>query len=289
MIDGRESETAMAAAMLRAAHQVVDSEPRILDDPISVGLVPGSSTADLEEARDRLASPFMRTLRSSFVLRSAIAEQALFRAVASGARQTVLIGAGFDTFAFRQPEWAAKLTIFEVDHPATQAAKRSFLKSAGHSFPENLRFCPADLESVDLTDVLMSAEFEPSLPTFFSWLGVIPYLSSAAIDSTIRALGQWAAGHSIALSFVLPDSRLSGDDALTASIASAASAKRGEPWVSRHLKEEMDLILREHGYTSVEHFGPNEYATLLTSERPDGLTSPSFERVVVAHSSVRAV
>jgi methyltransferase (TIGR00027 family) len=282
VIEGHQSETAMAAAVLRAAHQVLDGEPRVLVDPISVGLVPGSSESELGRARVVFDSPFMRTLRASFVLRSAIAEQALSRAVANGARQTVLLGAGFDTFAFRQPDWANGLAILEVDHPATQRAKHRFLDESGHRSPANLRMCPADLECDDLSEVLRNAGFDPGAPTFFSWLGVVPYLSIAAIERTLRALRSSAPVHSVAISYVLPDSHLTGVDAETVSTASTVSAQRGEPWITRHLPSTIEALLRELDYETIEHHGEEEYSALLSTTREDGLPIPGFERIVVA-------
>jgi len=288
MIEGEESETALVAARLRAAHQVIDSAPRILDDPICVGLVPGSSEAELRAAAGLMATPFMQTLRTSFVLRSRIAEDALADAITTGASQYVLLGAGFDTFAYRPTSRLGRdphtrpLRIFELDHPATQAAKRRYLEAAGHSLPTNLVLCPADFEHEGFSEALNGTGFDPSATTFYSWLGVVPYLTIDAVKETLREIRALSKDHSIALSFVLPDHELSGIDAETVRISATAAKNRGEAWLSRFTRSEMDELLESLGYRSIQHHGPNEFAALLTDDRRDDLRAPSFERVVVA-------
>jgi methyltransferase (TIGR00027 family) len=88
-----------------------------------------------------------------------------------------LLGAGLDTFAYRQPSWTDTLHIFEVDHPATQPWKRTLLKQAGISLPANLSFVPTDFEEVSLATALSQARMDNSEPTFFSMLGVSQYLA----------------------------------------------------------------------------------------------------------------
>jgi methyltransferase (TIGR00027 family) len=108
---------------MRAAHQVLDDNPLILDDKVSIGLVEGSGRVELLARAGELGSAELKAARSWSVMRSRFAEDCLLDAFANGVRQFVILGAGFDTFAYRQPEWAKGLTIFEVDHPATQAVK----------------------------------------------------------------------------------------------------------------------------------------------------------------------
>jgi methyltransferase (TIGR00027 family) len=117
---GAGSDTAIFTALQRAAHQIIDDPPRILDDPIAVGLSPGSSEEAIRRNEAELRRPTIKVLRSIFVFRSRFAEDSLRDAVAAGVRQLVVLGAGFDTFAYRQPPWARALRIFDIDHPASQ-------------------------------------------------------------------------------------------------------------------------------------------------------------------------
>jgi methyltransferase (TIGR00027 family) len=286
--DGRGSSTAVTASVLRAAHQILDSQPRVLNDPISVGLVPGSAEDELRSNAQSHDLEFMRILRASFVLRSRIAEDALAGAVARGATQYVLIGAGFDTFAFRQPTWAAGLRIYELDHPATQHAKRTHLEQAGLCLPDNLKLCPTDLERQGISAGLGTVDFDPKAQTHFSLLGVLPYLSGESVVATLQGVRSAARLPSLPVSHVLPDSMLTGADVEVVSISSRASAARGEPWRSRASSAEMERALEDAGFDSFEHYGPEEFTDRLTADRADGLSAPSFERVVVASVTTEA-
>src|SRR5260370_30103123 len=129
------SITRMITAIQRAAHQVLDDEPRILDDPIAIGLVEGCSREEILAAAQDYRTPMIALLRSAFVLRSRFVEDCLQSAVTGGIRQYVILGAGLDTFAYRQPYWARNLAIFEVNHPSSQEYKRERLADRGIEFP----------------------------------------------------------------------------------------------------------------------------------------------------------
>src|SRR5262249_37639107 len=107
-----------------------------------------------------------------FVLRSRFAEDQLAEAVKAGVGQYVLLGAGLDPFAYRQPAWATTLRIIEVDQPASHAFKRHCLGQAGVAIPGNVAFCPLDFEHTTLQEGLDAVAFDWQMPTFFSWLGV---------------------------------------------------------------------------------------------------------------------
>jgi methyltransferase (TIGR00027 family) len=109
------------------------------------------------ELLERLPAPTRLRLKATFVMRSRFTEDCLERSFRDGLRQYVLLGAGLDTFAFRQPSWAAALRIFEVDHPATQRWKRRCLVEAGISVPGNIRFVPIDFEKTTLATALSQA------------------------------------------------------------------------------------------------------------------------------------
>jgi methyltransferase (TIGR00027 family) len=113
--------------------------------------------------------------------RSRIAEDALSEAVDRGIRQIVILGAGLDTFALRNPHGARQILVYEVDHPATQAWKRQRLADARLALPPWLIFVPVDFERDDLKEKLVGAGFQQNSPAFFTWLGVVPYLTEDAI------------------------------------------------------------------------------------------------------------
>ena len=132
------------------------------------------------------ADPAQQRMRIFMAARSRFAEDCLGAAVLRGVRQAVVLGAGFDTFALRNPYSNLGLRVFEVDHPATQAWKRKRLSEVGLVIPASLAFAAIDFESDDLGHGLRDAGFDPDRPAFFIWLGVVPYLGRATIAATLR-------------------------------------------------------------------------------------------------------
>jgi methyltransferase (TIGR00027 family) len=178
---GKASKTALRVAIRRAAHQLIDRPP-VLADPIAVRLADDGSPRDMERAQHRVARDF----RAYLAARSRYVEERLAVVVAGGVEQYVVLGAGLETFAYRNPFPA--LRVFEVDLPATQAWKRHLLAKAGIDLPANLTFVPLDLERQTLVDGLVEAGFDRRRPAFFGWLGVVPYLTLEAFRATLDAL-----------------------------------------------------------------------------------------------------
>ena len=212
MRTGQASVTAILPGVLRAAHQVLDADPKILSDPIAPCFIEGWSESEIRERQAELQSPLMRHLRSAFVLRSRLAEDELQRTARLGIAQYVLLGAGLDTFGFRQPSWSQTLRIIEVDHPASQEFKRGCVTKASLRIPANLEFCAIDFESTSLEEGLSKSSFDPQVPTFFSWLGVTQYLTRSSIEATLRFVSDLPEPSTIGFTFVVPDSMLSGLD-----------------------------------------------------------------------------
>jgi methyltransferase (TIGR00027 family) len=142
-------------------------------------------------------------LRLFVAFRSRFAEDALRQAFAGGVRQLVVLGAGLDTFAYRNP-LGEGLRMFEVDHPATQAWKRRRLAEAGIAVPGNLAQVPVDFEREDLAFALAGAGFDPARPAFFSWLGVVPYLTEEAVFSTLRFIASLPGGAQVVFDYGNP-------------------------------------------------------------------------------------
>src|ERR1700677_1828170 len=168
-------------ARQRAAHQVLD-HGSILDDPFAIKILPEGEKHVLQLANTHPLASIGRLLTAA---RSRIAEDALSNAVERGVRQIVILGAGLDTFALRNPHGARQIRIYEVDHPATQAWKRQRLAEAQIALPPWLIFAPVDFERDDVGKKLAPAGFQQNSPAFFSWLGVVPYLTQDAIGSTL--------------------------------------------------------------------------------------------------------
>lgn len=195
--------------MRRAAHQLYDAPPLVFDDPFAVRIL-GPHAAEVERTPGlnpaNKPRPFSVALRAFLVARSRYAEDLLARAVADGIPQYVILGAGLDTFALRNP-WP-HLRVFEVDHPATQAWKRDLLREASLSAPSNLTFFSVDFERQSLPTQLLANGFDPAQPTFFSWLGVVPYLTLEAFRATLSFVAAQPPGSGLVFDYGQPRSAL---------------------------------------------------------------------------------
>lgn len=168
MHEKRASSTAILTTMLRAIHQINDSEPKILIDPVSTLLAKEFEKSPEWIAFDAVPDAFQKMTRAALILRSRYAEDILQEVVSCGKCQYVILGAGFDTFAYRQSSWTQAMQIFEVDLPITQESKRLVLQRSAIATPENLRYCAVDFQSTSLRDALAEASFEFNVPTVFS-------------------------------------------------------------------------------------------------------------------------
>src|ERR1700733_10582132 len=170
MQKAKASRTAQMVAIRRAAHQLLD-QPLVLNDPLALRII-GCEAEQALPSNPKEHHIFARAFRAFMVGRSRFAEDELAHAVAHGVRQYVVLGAGLDTFAYRNPHTG--LRVFEVDHPATQAWKHERLQAANISVPSSLTFVPIDFERKTLDVGLEQRGFDANAPAFFSWLGVTP-------------------------------------------------------------------------------------------------------------------
>ncbi len=246
------SQTSLTAAAARAAHLIVDEDPRIFSDPLAATLLGERAEELLAYHRNHPTHPILAAARAQVTCRSRFTEDVLAAAVARGTDQYVVLGAGLDTFAHRSP-LAAGVHVFEVDHPGTQAWKRRALSSLPEITPGQVTWVPADLEKDSLPQVLHEAGFDPSRPAVVSWLGVTMYLTAAALARTLRALGGLAVGTELVADYMLPAEMR--NDAANAYVDGVApvSAQGGEPWLTFLTPEGMSDMLRRSGFGSISH------------------------------------
>jgi methyltransferase (TIGR00027 family) len=281
MTDRGASRTALAVAYVRAAHQVLDGAPRLLDDPVAVRLLGPTVGEQLVENPEYHRRKDQVALRAHILLRSRFAEDRLAEAARGGVRQYVLLGAGFDTFALRQPEWARTLRIFEVDHLGTQGMKREMIANAGIPLPENLSFADVDFEHETLEEGLRRHGVAFDVPTFFSWLGVTMYLTEEAIDAVLRAIASFAKGSEIVLTFAQPPRAVPEAGAAYVEMAEMVRSI-GEPWVSFFEPPGIEEKLRKFRFSDVTFLTPEESERQYFRGRTDGLPVPSRTTIVAA-------
>ena len=189
--------------------------------------------------------------------RAAYTEKALKAAVLTGTKQYVMLGAGMDTFAFREPEFLSKYNVFEVDHPLTQADKLERITCAGWTVPDNLIFVPVDFAKDSLTERLTAAGFDPSVKSFFSWLGVTYYLSAEAIDKTLAELSSLCVDGST-LGFDYPDENFFDASEKRVQNTIMMAKAGGEPMQSAFSYGELEKLLETHGFLIYELLTPDD-------------------------------
>ena len=264
MQTGRASRTALRVAIRRAAHQVID-RPTVLDDPIAVRLIGPSYERDMERAMHYVARDF----RLYMSLRSRYAEDRLAQQVAAGVRQYVVLGAGLDTFAYRNPHTG--LHVFEVDFPATQEWKHQLLNDAGIAIPANVSYIPLDLEHKSLAESLLEAGFNAALPAFFGWLGVVPYLTLEAFRATLTTIGRLPAGTAVSFDYAFPREALSAKRRKVFDVLSQRVAAAGEPLQLFFKPEALESEVRAAGFSRIEQFDTDCMNEAYLKDRADGL------------------
>ena len=280
MREGVGSRTAERVAARRAVHQLLDAPP-VFSDPLALRILEPEVAARVRDDPKHLdTSPVSRYLRAFLVVRSRIAEEEVAASVARGVTQYVIVGAGYDTFAYRNP--FPQLHVFEVDHPSTQREKRQRLAEAGIPVPRNATFIGADLAITSLEEAFASSTFDRNSPAVFSWLGVVPYLELPAIEATLACVARMPAGTTIVFDYGVSTDALNFAERFVVRRMAKRVARAGEPWKTFFLPDEMSALLRRTGFQSNTDWGSEEINTRYFGGRTDGLRVGRGGRIVKA-------
>jgi methyltransferase (TIGR00027 family) len=209
-----------------------------------------------------------RRMRIFIAARTRFAEDALAAAVERGVRRLVVLGAGLDTYAYRGL-LRNRLRIFEVDHSATQAWKRKRLAEASIPLPPALTFAPIDFEHQALAAGLAAVGFDSRQPAFFTWLGLVPYLTEEAIWSTFGFIASLPNGAHLVFDYANPTASLSPDDRSGHDRRAAHVAELGEPWVNYFETDPLYVKLTGLGFIEIEDLGPSQIAARYCQHRVD--------------------
>ncbi|MGE0387468.1 MAG: class I SAM-dependent methyltransferase [Gammaproteobacteria bacterium] len=278
--DSQPSRTASGAGLARAAHVIWDDPPHVFHDMLGYLLLGPDAGPALLAMRDHLGDEVYRLMRASLVWRARVAEDALDAALARGVRQYAILGAGSDSFGWRRAAALPDLRVYEIDHPSTQAWKRSRLDALAIRMPAGHRFVGADLAQVSAVEALRGSDWDFTLPGFVSWIAVTMYLTREAVTATLRSLAGLGRGTTVALTYLVPEQLLGEADRGILAFLRRSSSGYGEHFRSLYAPEEIETLLRECGYAAVEHLDPARSAYFLG--RSDGLVSHAAERMVVA-------
>jgi len=262
------SRTALRVAMRRAVHQTADY-PLVFEDPLAHRLV----AAEVDRLGLRLKAPkrdSSRTLRAFLAARSRYAEDILSLGVQRGVTQYVLLGAGLDTFAYRNPYRSVR--CFEIDHPATQQWKLSLLASSGIAVPPSVVHLPVDFEHQSLTAELIGSVYDPLQRTLFAWLGVVPYLTRKSFLQTLDVIAAQPAGSGVILDYGVPRSARTSDEQVEFDSLAERVAAAGEPFLLFFNPGEIAELLRQRNFNRLEDMAVPEINERYFSGRADGLS-----------------
>ncbi|WP_245536541.1 class I SAM-dependent methyltransferase [Terriglobus saanensis] len=254
-------------ALRRAAHQRVDA-PLVFEDLLAQRIV-GAEAERLGLSQNAPRRNSSRTLRAFLVARSRYAEDLLAAGVREGVTQYVLLGAGLDTFSYRNPH--SSLRCFEVDHPATQQWKLGLLTEAGIPIPLSTTHVPVDFEHQDLTSQLVQKGFDPHQRTFFAWLGVVPYLTLAAFESTLDVIASHPSGSGFVMDYSLPRASLPYEEQLAHDSLAARVAAAGEPFQLFFDPKNLSERLRLRSFSRIEDLDAHNINQRYFKHREDGL------------------
>jgi len=281
---GKHSLMAERVAITRAAHQCLDQEPLVFADPLAMPIIGPEARRWLSENLATFNTEGMRRSRGMVTIRSRFAEEQVLSAVARGTTQYVILGAGLDTFAYRQTALTERLVVFEVDQPDTQRWKLDRLADAGIPVPPNLRFVPLDFNEGALGETLAAAGFRRDAGTVFSWLGVVYYLPPASIFETLRFIAGQSAESQVIFDFAVAEAAVPRQYRHLFQQFGAYNRTASERWQTWFTPEGISRALRELGFTEILHLDAELARTRYLRNRTDGLlTGPLVGLISAAH------
>jgi methyltransferase (TIGR00027 family) len=272
--------TAVRVGLWRAMHAQIDPAPHVLEDEIGLQLA-----APDDGWRHRGDMDPIRTsrFRAGIVARSRFTEDLVAQRGAHGVGQYVILGAGLDTFAERQPELASRMRVFEVDQPGPQAWKRERLTELGYGIPAWLRLVPVDFEAGgSWWDRLLTAGFDAGGPAVVASLGVSMYLTRDANAATLRQLASLAPGSTLVMTFAPPLELLEAGDRSGRLAAEEGARSSGTPWLSFFAPHEILAMARRAGFRGADYVSAAVLNQRYFADRADGLQTSGGEELLVA-------
>ena len=253
----------------RAAHQMLDS-PKIFEDPLALRIIGPEAESRLRSSLAQFQKPAERAFRAAVMVRNRYAEDELARSIQRGVRQYIILGAGLDTFAYRNP--FPLLRVFEIDHPATQASKRSCLEKAAIPIPSSVTYVSVDFERQMMADALRQSGLKSDELIFVSFIGVVRYLSRETVISALTSIvSSMRAGSEVVFDFAPPPSQLERLREFTDEIIVNWRSKNNGFRPTYFDPAPLTRDLKRIGFADVQLFGPKEINARYCKDRTDGL------------------
>jgi methyltransferase (TIGR00027 family) len=302
MKQNEASVTSLVSAFARAYHSQNDT-PIIFDDFIAKELITQEEFSMISENMIQGITFFNKEIGQKFqdrpdqilkwitqvqlsptpLSRAAYCEKVLHNEIGLGVEQYVILGAGLDTFCFRQPELENSLEIFELDHPATQEFKRKRFTEVDFQIPHNLHLVPTDFTTDFSMQGLINEGFDVKKKTFISFLGVSYYVSQEDILRLFTHLySKVPSGSSIVFDYA--DEKLFTEKGLSNRVENMLkmASVGGEPMKSCFTYEEIEILLEKAGLLVYEHLSPLDINDMFFTGRSDYLSA--FESIHFIHA-----
>ena len=289
MREGRASRTAEYMALFRALESARPAAERLFEDRLAKAFLAARFRFVVALSGIPLAGALVRAFidhrwpgaRTSAVARTRFIDEAAEKALASGIRQAVILGAGFDARAYRLRDMG-RAAVFEVDHPATSAAKRTVVETALASVPRHVRFVTVDFNAEPLPTAMLTTGFDPTRPTLFIWEGVTNYLTADAVDATLRWCASASAGSQVLFTYIhqqiFDAPQAFGDtERLFATLGAA-----GERWTFGLDPSDLSGFLEQRGLTLVQDVGASDYRARYFGPSASRMRGYEFYRIAVA-------
>ncbi len=281
---GQRSRTAEGAAALRASHTLYAENP-LFSDPYAIKFTSSGWRRILKSRKwrhflqPRAFSP-VGLLIGQVIGRARYAEDQLAAAVARGASQYVLVGAGLDSFSLRQSKAMSALKIFEVDHPDSQQSKKEQMALLG-AIPNNVEFVSINFEEESLFEALLRSSYQQAQVSFFSWLGTTHYLQPETTLYTLRAIAKVAAaGSEVVFDYSIPYHKLSGAERLGSMALSRVTKYMSEPLIGQFEPEQLHAALNEIGFDVLEDLSGAAQNHRYFDDRGDDLTTTAATHLI---------
>jgi len=266
MRESQASQTAEYMAFFRALESARSPRKRLFEDRFAVHFLRPSLRKVVRLSRIPLFAAFARWrsdhllpgARTSGIARTRFIDDAVLQSLRDGIRQIVILGAGFDSRAYRL-HGIQSAAVFEVDHPATLEMKRKHLREVMAEPPRNVRYIAIDFNQQSLPHVLCDAGLDTRVPTLFLWEGVTNYLSAEAVDAVLRYVSTFPSRSRLIFTYVhrgaLDGSALFEDAPdIVRNVAAI-----GEPWTFGLDPAEVPGYLHERGLELLRDAGAREY------------------------------
>jgi methyltransferase (TIGR00027 family) len=273
------SRTAKLAALARGQHRQLHRRPWVLDDPFAFPLI-GPGWEELDAALDHVFPQEVKYAAIAFVAaRSRYTEQRLEDGTFT---QYVILGAGLDSFAWRRPDALTRLTVYEIDHPATQAWKQQRAEVLALPRSDRHAFAPIDFETQTLREGLQAADFDWAAATLFAWLGVAPYLTADAITATLRTIATAGPGSELVLTYLASGPPADDTSRRFIDLLRRLTEQSGEPLLTSWSPDEAEQMITGGGLEVADHPDAATVVARYFAARDDGLRPQTAERLLTA-------